>query len=134
MSIEYNVSQNGLIIETFPSGVLDIKQTICYFDRLQVDNRIKNEAIEIVNFNKVKDFKISFVESQSITQSYQAPKEHKEINATIFVCEIELAYGIGRMLQTYHEITNPKHKVMIVRSEVELESAIKKIRKQRRSE
>lgn len=126
MSIEYNVSQNGLRIETFPKGVLDIQKTIDYFDRLKIDNRIKRGAIEIVNFNKVTDFKISYLESEQITKSYQVPKEHQMISVTIFLCKTDLAYGIGRMLQTFHEITNPQHKVIVVRSEDELEDALER--------
>ena len=127
MSIEYNVSQNGLRIETFPKGVLDIQKTIDYFERLKIDNRIKRGAIEIVNFNKVTDFKISYLESEQITKSYQSPKELQMINATIFLCETDLAYGIGRMLQTFHEITNPKHKVIVARSESEIENILEKV-------
>ena len=127
MSIEYNVSQNGLRIETFPKGVLDIQKTIDYFERLKIDNRIKRGAIEIVNFNKVTYFKISYLESEQITKSYQSPKELQMINATIFLCETDLAYGIGRMLQTFHKITNPKHKVIVARSESELENILEKV-------
>ena len=127
MSIEYNVSQNGLRIETFPMGVLDIKVTIDYFSRIKEDKRIKQGAIEIVYFKYVTDFKISYLESEKITKCYQEPKALQMIEATIFVCETNLAYGIGRMLETFHEITNPKHKVMVVRSESELENVITKV-------
>jgi len=127
MSIEYNVLKNGLRIETFPKGVLDIQKTIDYFERLKIDNRIKRGAIEIVNFNKVTDFKISYLESEQITKSYQSPKELQMINATIFLCKTDLAYGIGRMLKTFHEITNPNHKVVVARSESELENIIEKV-------
>ena len=85
-------------------------------------------AIEIVYFKYVTDFKISSMESDKITQSYQEPKTLQLIGATVFVCETDLAYGIGRMLQTFHEITNPKHKVIVVKSESELENIIKKFK------
>ena len=49
------------------------------------------------------------------------------IGATIFVCETDQAYVIGNMLQTYHRITNPKHKVVIVSSEDEVEKAINEL-------
>jgi len=126
MSIEYTVSQNGLRIDTYPEGLLDTKVTIDYFSRLKNDKRIKQGAIEIVYFKKVTNFNISFLESAKITKSYQEPKALQMIEATIFVCETDLAYGIGRMLQTFHEITNPKHKVVVVRSESELENLLKK--------
>ena len=117
MSIEYKVSQNGLRIDAFPKGVLDIQKTVDYFSRLTTDNRIKRGAIEIVYFKEVTDFKISYLDGEEITKSYQAPKEDQMINMTIFLCETDLAFGMGRMLQTFHEITNPNHKVMVVRSD-----------------
>ena len=120
MSIEYNVSQDGLRIDTYPKGVLDIETTADYFNRIKNDERIKQGAIEVVHFKNVTDFKISYVEIESITQIYQDPKNARLIDKTVFVCESNLAYGIGRMLQTFHEITNPKHKVIVVRSESEL--------------
>ena len=100
MTIEYNVVQDGLRIETFPKGVLDIQKTMDYFARLQNDEIIKPGAIEIVYFKDVTDFKISYLESEEITKNYQTPKNIQKINKTVFVCETDLAYGIGRMLQT----------------------------------
>jgi len=47
--------------------------------------------------------------------------------ATIFVCETDLAFGIGRMLEAVHGIANPNHKVLLVRSENELEDVIKQV-------
>ena len=127
MAIEYSVSQNGLRIETFPKGVLDIRETIEYFRRLKNDKRIKQGATEIVFFKYVTDFKISYLESENITKAYQTLKTTRIIDTTIFVCETDLAYGIGRMLQTFHEITNPEHEVVVVRSESEIENEINKV-------
>jgi len=127
MSIEYNVSQDGLRIETFPKGILNIEETVNYFERLMNDKNVKHGAIEIVYFKHVTDFKISSSEIEKITQKYQEPKENQMIGATIFVCETNLEYGIGRMLQTFHEIANPKHKVVLVRSESEIENVIQSI-------
>lgn len=124
MPIEYSVSQDGLRIEAFPKGVLDIGDTIDYFRRLRDDGRIAQDAIEIVYFKQVTDFRLSYLESSSIVESYQEPRATQMLRATIFVCETELAYGIGRMLQTLHEITTPRHKVVVVRSEGELQKAM----------
>jgi len=120
MSIEYYVSQDGFRIDTFPKGVLDIKTTADYFNRIKNDERIKQGAVEVVHFKHVTDFKISYKESEKITQIYQDPKNTRSIDKTVFVCETDLAYGIGRMLQTFHDITNPNHEVIVVRSESEL--------------
>ena len=124
MPIEYTVSLDGLRIEAFPKDLLDIHQTVEYFDSLQNDNQIKPGAIEIVYFTHVTDFKISYIEAEKITKRYQGPKSKQMIDATIFVCKTDLAYGIGRMLKTFHEIMNPKHKVVVVRSVTEINNAI----------
>jgi hypothetical protein len=125
MSIEYKVSPDGLRIEAFPTGALDTKSTIDYFEKLKYDKKIKQNAIEIVYFKDVTDFKFSYLDGNMITESYQEPKALQLIEATIFVCETSLEYGIGRMLQTFHEITNPDHKVMVVHSESELNESLK---------
>ena len=127
MDIEYRIEDNGMRIYTGPKGVLTIEQTLEYFKRLKNDTRIKQGALEIVDFKAVTDFKISYVESQRITRSYQEPKGIRMIRATLFICESELAYGVGRMLQTLHEITNSDHLVVLVRSGNEVESVIRSL-------
>ena len=127
MDIEYRIEDNGMRIYTGPKGVLTIEQTLEYFKRLKNDTRIKQGALEIVDFKEVTDFKISYVESQRITRSYQEPKGIRMIRATLFICESDLAYGVGRMLQTLHEITNSDHLVVLVRSGNEVESVIRSL-------
>ena len=126
MTIEYDVSQGGLRIETHPKGVLDFNETIGYFERLKNDQRIKQGAVEIVYFNCVTDFKISHLESKEVTENYQEVKAAQMIDTTIFVCETDLEYGMGNMLQTLHKITNPNHKVEVVTSGDELADVLTK--------
>ena len=73
MSIEYTVSRDGLRIEAFPSGTLDMNATTDYFRRLKDDKRIAQGAIEIVYFTEITDFDISYLESESIAESYREP-------------------------------------------------------------
>jgi len=120
MPIEYQVSESGLRIETFPRGILKIKEVFEYFGKLKNEKKIKKGAIEIVDFRYVTDFKITYSESEEIAKSFQEPKSLLKIGATIFVCESNLAYGIGRMLQAFNEIINPESKVVVVRSESEI--------------
>ena len=127
MSINYDVSQNGLRIETFPKGVLETKGTIDYFAKLKNDTRIQKGAVEVVNFKDVTDYQVSYLECEAIAESYQEPKDIKMIYSTVFVCETDLSYGIGRMLNALHEIINPNHKVGVVRSESDVEDAIKNL-------
>jgi hypothetical protein len=88
------------------------------------DKKIIRGATEIVYFKYVTDFKFSYSDAYKISSNYQKPKITKMIGATIFVCETDHAYVIGNMMQTYHRITNPSHKVVVVRSKGEIEKAI----------
>jgi len=127
MAIEYNISENGLRIETFTKGELCVEETLDYFNRLTNDERIIPGATEIVYFNDVTDFKFKYSDASKITLSYQIPKSTKTIGATIFVCKTIQAYISGKMLQTYHKIRNPEHKVVVVRSEGAIENAINEL-------
>jgi hypothetical protein len=127
MPIEYSVSQNGSRIETFPKGELSVEETIDYFNRLTNDNKIIQGATEIVYFKDVTDYKFSYSAAFKLSQNYQIPKTTKMIGATIFVCETDHAYVIGNMMQTYHRITDSKHKVVIVHSEGEIEKTINEL-------
>ena len=121
MSIKFDVSEDGLRIDTFPKGVLKIEQVIEYFGNLSNDNRINPGAVEIIHFKDVTDFKITYSESEIIAGSFQEPKALLHIDTTFFICESDLAFGIGRMLQVLNEIKNPNSKIRVVRSESEME-------------
>jgi hypothetical protein len=126
MKLHYKVSNAGLKIETFPKGLLDVKTTIEYFDKLSSDCRINENAVEVVYFNHDTIFQFSSKECWQITKYFQKPKINKKLHATSFVCETDLEFGVGRMLQAYHEMKNPNHKVFVVRSITELKNTIKK--------
>jgi hypothetical protein len=127
MTIEYNVSKNGLRIETFAKGVLCVEETLDYFNRLTNDKNIIEGATEIVNFKDITDSKFSSSEALKIFTNYLTPKTTKMIGSTVFVCESDHAYVIGNMMQAYHKFTNPRHKVVVVRSECEIEKAINEL-------
>jgi len=127
MPIHYKIDKGQVLIHAEVIGELTINETIKYFNRIQQDENIPNDAIEVVDFDKVTDFKILFSDMKIITQSYQSAKLGKNIAATIFVATTQVAYGIARMLQTLHLIENEQHIVQIVRSEKELEEKIKNV-------
>ncbi len=127
MPIHFTIDKGQGLVHTEVVGELTIIETIEYFDRLQQDGNLPNDAIEIVDFDKVTDFKILFSDMKKITKSYQSAKMGKKILATIFVATTQVAYGVARMLQTLHLIENEHHIVQIVRSEKELEEKIKNI-------
>jgi hypothetical protein len=128
MPITYSFDQSRKLILTRVTGALTIALTEDYFERLQQDSECPEEAIEIVDFSSVSDFAIHYGEMSEITRKYQKAKTTKRILATIFNCPSNLSYGIGRMLQTLHEIANEKHKVIITRSQGEMDRRIEELR------
>lgn len=130
MPIEYEVSQDGKRIDVSPKGVLDAKHTIDYFKELEFDSSLRPNAIEVVDFSEVTDFRMSYVDSQDITQSYQKLKSAKSIYATVFIAKYTVAFGISRMFQALHEITNPEHKVFIVKTNADLEELLTKLQQE----
>jgi len=97
MGIEYLTTQSGRRLEVNVRAVLAMKEVGLYFDALDEDQSIARDAIEVVRFRNVSDFKISFSDCENIVQAYRKPKYHKGIKATIFVCGTDLAYGTARM-------------------------------------
>ena len=128
MPISYKIDREQDLIYTKVSGQLTIKMTIEYFKCIQEDENIRNDAIEIVDFDNVDDFTISYSDMRIITQSFQTAKSKKHILGTIFMSKSDVAYGIARMLQTLHEIANKQHIVVVVRSDEELNGIINALR------
>jgi len=128
MPITYDFDQKDRLILTKVSGELTTADTVKYFSCLEQDDNCPEDAIEIVDFTNVTDFVLKYNNMKEITGEYQDTKSIKKILATIFICPSPLSFGIGRMLQTIHQITNEKHVVIIVRSEAELERSIKDFR------
>jgi hypothetical protein len=128
MPITYSFDQARKLILTKVTGGLTIALTEDYFDRLQQDRDCPEDAIEVVDFSGVSDFAIHYGEMSEITRKYQKPKTIRNIRATIFNCPSDLSYGIGRMLQTLHEMTNEKHTVIVTRSQEETDTRIQELR------
>lgn len=128
MPITYSFDQEQRLVLTKVSGALTIAITTDYFERLEQDKDCPERAIEIVDFSDVTDFVLQYGEMSALTQRYQSTKFTRDIWATVFSCTSELSYGIARMLQTLHEITNEKHNVIITRSQEELAECIEALR------
>jgi len=128
MPITYTFDKERRLVLTKVTDRLTVAITEDYFARLQQDNDCPEEAIEIVDFSDVTDFAIHYGDMDRITQRYQSIKVTREIRATVFTCTSPLSYGIARMLQAIHEITNEKHTVIITRSQEELAKCIQELR------
>ena len=128
MPITYEFDQKKRLILTKVKGALTVEDTIEYFACLQQDEACPEDAIEIVDFTNVADFVLRYKEMKNITGKYQGTKAAKEIVATIFVCPTAISFGIGRMLQTLHAIANDTHKVIIAKTDIEVERFVKDFR------
>ena len=126
--VEYVVDQTGFRIYATPRGVLDLSKILRYFKRLKSDHRIRQNAIDIIDVKNITDFKTPYINSNLITEVYRNPEIIHKIEATFLICESNLAYKIGKILQSIHEMANPDHKVIIVRSGKDLESVIKRFK------
>jgi hypothetical protein len=128
MPITYSIDETRKLILTRVTGALTIALTEDYFERLQQDSDCPEDAIEVVDFSGVADFAIHYGEMSEITRKYQKAKTIRNIRATIFNCPSDLSYGIGRMLQTLHEMANEKHTVIVTRSQKETDTRIEELR------
>jgi hypothetical protein len=128
MPITYTIDPELGLISTEVTGALTTAETLEYFKNLASDPGCPEQAIEIVDFSEVTDFSLQYSQMHTITQEYQPTKATKEIVATIFHCPSDLAYGIGRMLQTLHEIANPNHVACLAKSQEDVERVITDVR------
>ena len=127
MPITYSFDQERRLILTRVTGRLSIALTEDYFARLEQDKDCPEDAIEVVDFSGVTDFALQSGEMRRITETYQGTRSTRSIRATIFNCTSDLSYGIARMLQALHDITNRKHTVAITKSEGELAARIEEL-------
>ena len=79
MPITYELDFDANVVYAEVSGNLTVDMTTEYFERLQQDPDVPSHIIEVVDFDKVTDFTISYGQMRSITQRYQAAKSGKEI-------------------------------------------------------
>jgi hypothetical protein len=131
MPITYTLDDAKGLILTRVTGMLTVEDTLAYFERLSHDPACPDAAIEIVDFTGVSDFVLHYTEMREITEKYQDAKVGRQILATIFHCTSDLAYGIARQLQAFHELTNAEHVARITRSQAELDQCIAGLRSRR---
>ena len=109
-------------------GFSDLRSARSAVNFAQVDNTVPNATIEIVDFSEVTDFSLDYAQIHQITKEYQPAKATRGIIATVFCCPSDVAYGIGRMLETLHSSANPNHEVRLVRSQADVEQVVSELR------
>lgn len=117
MPLRYEYDQDQNIVNTYPYGELTTLEIADYFKEMIKDDGIRIGFIEVVNFKDVENFRFSYDEAASILRAYNALNDEKNVRATIFIAEIDMHYGMSRMLQTLHEINNSGDNMFVVRTE-----------------
>jgi hypothetical protein len=117
MPLRYEYDQDQNIVNTYPYDELSTLEIADYFIEMIKDDEIRMGFIELVNFENVENFLISYNEAEKIIKAYNALNELKNIRATIFIAERDLHYGMARMLQTLHEMNNSGDNMFVVRTE-----------------
>ena len=128
MPIRYSFDNDEQLIRTVVTGELNTPDTLEYFAALASDPDCPSDAIEIVDFSAVTDFSLQFAQMYEITHGYEPTRATRMITATLFHCPSDLAFGIGRMLQSLHEMVNPDHITHVARTEEELKEFIALLR------
>ena len=124
MPIEYDYDQNLNIVHTHPFGNVSTADIVNYFERIASDDRISDGFMEIVHFQSVDDFTFSSDQLPNVALAFNAIREIKGVNKSVFIGTSDMHYGIGRMFQAFMEFHCPGHVVHVVRSEEEARKAI----------
>ena len=128
MPISYEYDQDQNIVNTYPYDELSTLEIADYFIEMIKDDEIRKRFIELVNFENVENFLISYNDAEKIIKAYNALNEVKNIKATIFITERDLHYGMARMLQTLNEINNTGDNMFVVRTEERAKQVITEIK------
>ena len=127
MPIRYEYDQDQNIVNTYPYGELTTLEIADYFIEMIKDDEIRIGFIELVNFENVENFLISYNEAEKIIKAYNALNEVKNVRATIFITERDFHYGMAHMLQTLHEMNNSGDNMFVVRTEERAKQVITEI-------
>ena len=127
MPLRYKYDQDQNIVNTYAYGELSTLEIADYFIEMIKDDDIRMGFIELVHFEDVENFLISYNEAENILKAYNALNEEKNVRATIFVTERDLHYGMARMLQTLHENNNSGDNMFVVRTEEAAKQVITEI-------
>lgn len=127
MAIKYEYSPSSNIVHVCPHGEHSLKDVLNLFKDLINDVEIKHSFINVVDLENVERFLFDSREGEHIAQKSNGLKAKKKIRATVFIGKRDLAFGIARMMQIFHEINDPTYDVYVARSREEANGIIKGI-------
>ncbi len=99
MTIHYEYDADTQIVTVRPRGVLGLSDILGYLNRLGEDQGVGGIKTEIVFFEDVSDFTITYSEIEAVRAAYeQIMARGKGLEQTIFVAPRDIQYGIARMV------------------------------------
>lgn len=126
MPIKYDYDQNTNIVYSYPSGQIVLSEVSQYFNKLLEDPNVKNDFIEIVNFDEVTEFKFSYKEALQLPDLFAGLNNKKNYRGIIMIGKKDFPFGMARMLSN---IAENDLTIRVVRSEEDAEKEISLMRR-----
>lgn len=126
MPIKYDYDQNTNIVYSYPSGQILLSEVSRYFNKLLEDPNVKNDFIEIVNFDEVTEFKFSYKEALQLPDLFAGLNNKKNYRGIIMIGKKDFPFGMARMLSN---IAENDLTIRVVRSEEDAEKEISLMRR-----
>ncbi len=126
MPIKYDYDQNTNIVYSYPSGQIVLSEVSQYFDKLLEDPNVKNDFIEIVNFDEVTEFKFSYKEALQLPDLFAGLNNKKNYRGIIMIGKKDFPFGMARMLSN---IAENNLTIRVVRSEEDAEKEVNLMRR-----
>ena len=107
MSIEYNYEPSLHILHVNLNDIIYVQDVLDHFKNVIEDNVIEDVAIEIINFENVKDFAMAQDEAVSIRTVFAKFKLDKKLVASVVIASTPFHQGLAKMLESIigHNIT-----------------------------
>jgi hypothetical protein len=126
MPIKYDYDQNTNIVYSYPSGQIVLSEVSQYFNKLLEDPNVKNDFIEIVNFDEVTEFKFSYKEALQLPDLFAGLNNKKNYRGIIMIGKKDFPFGMARMLSN---IAENNLTIRVVRSEEDAEKEVNLMRR-----
>ncbi|MGV1098274.1 hypothetical protein ACUUL3_02560 [Thiovibrio sp. JS02] len=122
----YNAAEN--VLTSISSGRITLSDIMNHFSMVERDPLVQADYIELVTFSEDVEILFNSTEAKNIPAAYKKLKANKGIRATVFLGATPLTFGIGRMMESMHEVFNPEDDVRVVHTMAEARREIEAIR------
>jgi hypothetical protein len=100
----YYFDEGAGLIRSTATGVIQIADLLAYLENILADHEISPRFVEIVDFEGVVDFKISYSDTSPLGVIWRQYVE-KGCLGTVVYAPRDLTYGIARMMQAVIEVS-----------------------------